>query len=394
MGKHSDEGQNPTIRKNARDSMQAQVESFLLGRIESNAWAVGARIPSERELAEELDVSRTTVRNAILALTARGLFDRSVGQGTFVRRSPGPRASTRASTGTLGYVVCKEKSQRRPIAAEAFYFDVFLGLEEETSRSGRHTLFTYLDDYDPSELETFRSFLEKVDGVIVEEARNPILLETARSSGVPTVLLAPTNAIEGLDLVTMDLAAGAKKAVRYLRDLGHERIAIVNGPLGLESARIRFLAWREAMAETGAAVDERLVDGDEGWSAEAGAGAMARLLDRCPDLTAVFCANDLLAIGALSTLAGRSRRVPDDVSVIGFDDTELARHSSPPLTTMKIHSRDMARSAARRLLERVDNRDLPAVKIEFPIDLVTRKSCMDAAGHRDRDCKEVTHTQS
>ena len=357
--------------------MQAQVESFLLGRIESDVWQVGARIPSERELAVELEVSRTTVRNAVLALTARGLFERSVGQGTFVRRTPGPKSQSRASTGTLGYVVCKEKSGRRPIAAEAFYFDVFLGIEEETARSGRHTLFTYLDDYDAGDIETFRAFLAKVDGVIVEEARNPLLLEAARSSGVPAVLLAPTATIEGLDLVTMDLAEGARNAVRYLRGLGHTRIAIINGPLRLESARIRFLAWKEAMGEAGAAVDESLVDGDQGWSAEAGSAAMLRLLDRVPDLTAVFCANDLLAIGALSALAERSRRVPEDVSVVGFDDSELARHSSPPLTTMRIHSRDMARSAARRLLERVENASLPPVRIEFPIDLVTRKSCSE-----------------
>ena len=380
--------------------MQAQVESFLLGRIESDVWQVGARIPSERELAVELDVSRTTVRNAVLALTARGLFERSVGQGTFVRRTPGPKAQPRASTGTLGYVVCKEKSSRRPIAAEAFYFDVFLGLEEETARSGRHTLFTYLDDYDAGDIETFRSFLAKVDGVIVEEARNPLLLETAKASGVPTVLLAPTATIEGLDLVSMDLAEGAKKAVRYLRGLGHTRIAIVNGPLRLESARIRFLAWKEAMAETGVPADEALVDGDEGWSAEAGSAAMERLLGRCPDLTAVFCANDLLAIGALSALAEQQRRVPDDVSVIGFDDTELARHSSPPLTTMRIHSRDMARSAARRLLERVENASLPSVRIEFPIDLVIRKSCCerhDTARNPVRDtvaAKEVTRAET
>src|SRR5271157_3487707 len=219
MPKVQSQGQDPTIRKNARDSMQVQVESFLLSRIESAAWKVGERIPSERELAVELDVSRTTVRNAVLALTSLGLFERSVGQGTFVRRTPGPRAPSRSSTGTLGYVVCKEKSGRRPIAAEAFYFDVFLGLEEETARSGRHTLFTYLDDYDPAEIDTFTSFLEKVDGVIVEEARNPVLLETLKASGVPAVLLAPTATIEGLDLVTMDLAEGAKKAVRYLRDL-------------------------------------------------------------------------------------------------------------------------------------------------------------------------------
>src|SRR5208283_2234760 len=347
-----------TIQKNARDSMQAQVESFLLSRIGSDAWPVGAKIPSERELAVELDVSRTTVRNAVLALTARGLFERSVGQGTFVKRKQGPKAGPRATMGTLGYVVCKEKSERKPIASEAFYFDVFLGIEEETARSGRHTLFSYLDDYDPEELEAFRSFLEKVDGVIVEEARNRDLLELVKASGVPTVLLAPTASIEGLDLVTMDLAAGARAAVRHLQGLGHTRIAVLNGPLRLESARVRFLAWKEAIAETGGVPDERLVDGDEGWSAEAGYAAMNRLITRCPDLTAVFCANDLLAIGALSALSEKSRRVPDDVSVIGFDDSELARHASPPLTTMRIHSRDMARTAGRRLLERVENGSL------------------------------------
>ncbi len=366
------------IQKNTRDSIQAQVESFLVTRIESGAWKIGARIPSERDLAVELDVSRTTVRNAILALTARGLFERSVGQGTFIRRSPGPASRPKQSTGTLGYVVCKETSARRPIATEAFYFDVFLGLEEESSRSGRHTLFSYLDDYDPMEIETFRALLEKVDGVIIQEAANPLLLETARTSGVPAVLMAPTAVIEGLDLVTMDLREGVRKAVRYLRGLGHERIGIINGPLRLESAKLRFRAWKEAMEETGVQWEERAVDEVEEWAAEAGSAAMNRLLQKAPGLTAVFCANDLLAVGALAALAESHRRVPDDVSVVGFDDTELARHTTPALTTMRIHSRDMARSAARRLLERVENAALPAVKIEFPIDLVIRKSCKNA----------------
>lgn len=376
---HTGKKKGHLIQRDTRDSYQTQVETFLLDKVDSDVWPVGAKIPSERELAEALDVSRTTVRNAVLALTSRGLFERSVGQGTFVRRKPGRKSEQHVTTGTLGYVVCKEKSARQPIASEAFYFDVFLGIEQETARSGRHTLFSYLDDFDGEERETFRSFLDKVDGVIMEEARNPELLELVKGSGVPAVLLAPTASLEGLDLVLMDLAAGVKEAVRYLRDLGHSRIAIVNGPLRLESARTRFLAWKEAMAETGSPAEGRLVDGDEGWSAEAGHAAMGRLLQRCPDLTAVLCANDLLAIGALSALSEHSRRVPQDVSVMGFDDTELARHASPPLTTMRIYSRDMARGAARRLLERVENPGIPPVRIEFPIDLVIRKSCKEVS---------------
>jgi len=380
--------QGQVIQKNSRDSIQAQVESFLAGRIETGAWPVGTRIPSERDLAVELDVSRTTVRNAILAMTSRGLFERSVGQGTFVRRTPAPAAQPAVSTGTLGYVVCKEKSARRPIASEAFYFDVFLGLEEESSRSGRHTLFSYVDDFDPAERETFRGLLGKVDGLIMEEARNPALLETARASGVPVVLLAPTAVVEGLDLVTMDLAAGVRKAVGYLRRCGHHRIGMVSGPLGIESARIRFQSFTEALAESDPAHGEQWspeqwspkqwsAEAGE-WSSEAGAQAMGRLLEKAPGLTAVFCANDLLAVGALSALAERSLRVPEDVSVVGFDDTELARHAS--LTTMRIHSRDMAHSAARRLLERIEAPGIPAVRIEFPIDLVIRRSCREVNG--------------
>ena len=131
------------------------------------------------------------------------------------------------------------------------------------------------------------------------------------------------------------------------------------------------------MAEEGGSWDDLLVDGDEGWSAEAGYTAMKRLLGRNRELSAVFCANDLLAIGALSALAERSLTVPDDVSVLGFDDSELARHASPPLSTMRIHSRDMARTAARRLLERIEIGSLPPVRVEFPIDLVVRRSCKE-----------------
>jgi LacI family transcriptional regulator len=173
-----------------------------------------------------------------------------------------------------------------------------------------------------------------------------------------------------------------------MASLGHERIGIVNGPLGLESARVRFAAWKEELRALGRkpfggegqADLEGLACGGEGWSAETGYAAMDDLIGRRPDVTAVFCANDLLAIGALSALAKRGLRVPEDVGIVGFDDTELARHSSPPLTTMRIYSRDMARSAVKRVLERIENANLPPVRLEYPIDLVVRESCKEVRG--------------
>jgi LacI family transcriptional regulator len=366
-----------TIRRNVQDSMQTQVENFILGKIESNEWPVGSKIPSERDLSIKLEVSRTTVRNAIQELTMRNMFDRKIGQGTFVRQRQGAMQPARpAAKDTFGYVICKERSLRKPISSEAFYFDVFAGIEEESVRSGRHMLFSYLDERNAEEAAAFKSFLDKVDGLVVEEARDPAFLDMLERSGVPTALLAPTATHERLDCVTMDIGAGVRKALRFMRGLGHERIGIVNGPLGIESARVRFAAWKEEMKAFGAD-DEGLACGGDGWSAEAGYSGMDALIDRRPDLTAVFCANDLLAVGALSALAKHGLRVPEDVGVVGFDDSELARHSTPSLTTMKIYSRDMARSAVRRVLERIEGGALPPVRLEYPIDLIVRDSCKE-----------------
>jgi LacI family transcriptional regulator len=360
--------------------MQTQVENYILGKIKSKEWPVASKIPSERDLCIELDVSRTTVRNAIQALAMRGLFDRKIGQGTFVRDLDPPAVQARpASKGTFGYVVCKERSLRKPISSEAFYFDVFSGVEEESVRSGRHILFSYLDDRSAEEVAAFKGFLGKVDGVVVEEAREGAFLDMLERSGVPAILLGPTATHDRLDCVTMDIGAGVRKAVRYLRGLGHERIGIVNGPLGLESACIRFTAWQEEMRAAGSE-DASLVCGGEGWSAEAGYAAVRDLLGRKPDVTALLCANDLLAIGALSALSKGGLRVPEDMSVVGFDDTELARHASPPLTTMHIYSREMARSAVRRVLERIDGGFLPPIRLEYPIDLIVRESSKEVNG--------------
>lgn len=369
-------GPEDLIKKNVLESMQAQVENLIRSKIRSGEWGVGAKIPSEREMAEILDVSRTTVRNAVQALTQQGLFERKIGQGTFVRGGERPPAGLPAAgLGTLGFVVCKDRAQRKPLASESFYFDVFTGIEEETVRSGRHLLFTYLDEANPAERAAFASFLDKVDGVVLEECRRPDLLQELADRRLPVVLLAPTLGHPKFDLVTADFRRGARRAVEHLLALGHRRVAVINGPLDQESARLRFGGWQDALQASDLDDPDRLVAGNLGWSAEAGARAMEGLLDQHPVPTAVFCANDLLAVGAVSALGRRGLRVPDDVSVVGFDDAELSRHTVPPLTTMRLHAQPMARAAVRKLIERLEFPESPPVTVEFPIDLVDRESC-------------------
>ncbi|MGW7542813.1 LacI family DNA-binding transcriptional regulator [Streptomyces sp. NPDC054770] len=146
--------------------------------------------------------------------------------------------------------------------------------------------------------------------------------------------------------VDCDNRGGAEDAVRHLAGLGRTRIAHITGPLDQTSAADRLQGYRDVMGEA----DPRLVVASD-FTPSGGERAMGELLDRCPDVDAVFAANDLTALGALRVLRERGRRVPEDVAVIGFDDVlPVAEQTEPPLTTVRQDIEEMGRLMARLLL--------------------------------------------
>ncbi|MFR9799404.1 LacI family DNA-binding transcriptional regulator [Streptomyces sp. MS06] len=173
-----------------------------------------------------------------------------------------------------------------------------------------------------------------------------------RGAGLPTVFGGrPGWAEPGAEPlhVDSDNRGGARDAVRHLAGLGRTRIAHITGPLDQTSAVDRLAGYRDVM--TGA--DEGLVE-EADFTPAGGERAMGALLDRRPDLDAVFAANDLTASAALRVLRARGRRVPEDVAVIGFDDMlPLAEQTDPPLTTVRQPIEEMGRLMARLLLRRV-----------------------------------------
>lgn len=368
------------ILKDNKESRQVQVENYLKSMIHSENWKISEKIPSERDLSIALDVSRTTVRNAILNLTNQGIFVRITGQGTFVcNEILGETFKTASKTMTrnIGYVICKERSVRKPLINEAFYFDVFSGIEESTAKTGRHILFTYLNDFDKDEIKQFNLFLKKVDGVILEEVRNKNFLSKIKTIGIPIVLLAPTLELEDIDLVTADIQAGVQKAIKYLVSLSHTDIAIIDGPLHLETAQIRHKAWEDAMFQLTGRIPKKFIFGGKAWTIDQGYSAMQELLKGDQRPTAVFCVNDLIAIGAMQAVEEAGLSVPNDLSIIGFDDIEMVGISKSPLTTMKIYSRKMGQIAAKRIIEHLEEGPIPPITIKFPIDLVIRKTCKE-----------------
>ncbi|WP_249520620.1 MULTISPECIES: LacI family DNA-binding transcriptional regulator [unclassified Microbacterium] len=211
-----------------------------------------------------------------------------------------------------------------------------------------------------------------VDGALVlNEASALVAAATLPPELHLVVVDAPAGA--GAAVVHSDHAAGAQAATRHLLDLGHETVHHLAGPAGSFAAAERERGWREALADAGA-VPPPVVRGD--WSAESGFAAGAAL-----GATAVFCANDQMALGLLRAVAESGRAVPSDVSVVGFDDIPEAANFLPPLTTVRQDFPALAQQAVTALIAAVEG-DATATDRAAPVVVPTRLVERASTAHR------------
>ena len=211
-----------------------------------------------------------------------------------------------------------------------------------------------------------------VDGVILisTHAEDP-LPRLLTEAGLPAVLSERPFTPLPISYVDAAQAAGAKLAADHLIGRGCRRVATISGPLDMPASRDRLEGFREAMARHGHAYIPS-VEGN--FTQETGERAMVQLLAGNPDLDGVFVANDLMALGAVLALHDHGRRVPEDVAVIGFDDSNAALACRPPLTTIRQPLEDMAARMADLLLEHIDDPGSPPRSVIFEPTLVVRRS--------------------
>ncbi len=199
-------------------------------------------------------------------------------------------------------------------------------------------------NYDTARMEICvrRMLQRKVEGVAImtSEMSNSFIDEFSRRK-VPLVFLDVGVPKDRVSNVRVDYRAGITQAVEHLLGLGHRRIAFVSGPQAVKSARIRRSAFLGALAKAGIGERERLVE-DSDHTVEGGLLAMERLLLIANPPTAVLASNDVTAIGALRAIRRAGLRVPQDLSVVGFDDIQLARYTDPPLTTVRFPRDEIA----------------------------------------------------
>ncbi|MFI0961502.1 LacI family DNA-binding transcriptional regulator [Streptomyces sp. NPDC021080] len=212
-----------------------------------------------------------------------------------------------------------------------------------------------------------------VDGVLLVSSHSgdPVA-EELREAGVPLVACGkPIGLGSKVSYVAADDRDGARDMVTHLLSLGRRRIGTVTGPLDTPGGVERLAGYREVLAEAGVEADERLIASGD-YSRASGEAGAERLLDRAPDVDAVFVASDLMAQGVLAALRKAGRRVPEDVAVGGFDDSPAATAAAPALTTIRQPWDRISSEMVRVLLAQIGGEDPAAVIL--PTELVRRES--------------------
>lgn len=283
------------------------------------------------------------------------------------------RALVQASSSLVGLVIHD--------VTDPYFAEIARGVQAAAERAGRLVIICN-SQRDPARemayIETLRR--QRADTVILAggaieapDYRNALHehVKGLRSQGSRLVLCG--REWRHADSVTVQHRAGARLITQRLLEQGHARIAVVLGPRSLSTTRLRYQGFADALSSAGLAPDKRLmVNGD--FTRDGGELATQRLLAADAGFTAMFAANDLMAIGAYAALRRAHLRVPDDVSVVGFDDIPMAKDITPALTTIRVPLQEMGAAAIDVALRSHADDDGQVRRIRLPVELVDRSS--------------------
>ena len=332
-----------------------------------------------REVAEKARVSVSTVSHVInqtrfVSLETRG---RVLAAMQELKYQPNRLASSLRrkdkATATLGLLI--------PDSTNSFFAEVLRGVEDASFEAGYSVIVCNSDDNADKEINYLNVLLSKqVDGIVlVPSGAKKASLDLLHYRNSTAVLV--DREIQGADLdsVVVDNERGGLAAVQYLIELGHKRIGCITGPSLFTPSAARVEGYKRALEEAGISSDDELIVAGD-FRPLSGYAAASRLISLSSQPTAIFACNDMMAIGALRAINETGIHVPEDISVVGFDDIALATFTYPSLTTVAQPSYEMGMRAAELLLNRLRNPGSPTRRELLSPSLVVRDSCGSRKG--------------
>jgi len=261
------------------------------------------------------------------------------------------------------------------IASDSFLPQIISGLLEIVKKNQLHLLIESVDVEHQDRVYLELVHAKHIDGMILLTPRiDDAALKSLEDGGAPTVLMGELEDTR-IHCVDVNNRLAARKAVNHLVELGHSQIACIsNAPPSYSSAPERVRGYRDALMAAGITPDESLICFAD-FDPESGFKCMNSLLDSGKNFTAVFVASDNVAIGAKSALRSAGLRIPEDVSLVGFDDIPWAQYSDPPLTTVRLPAQDLARSACLLLMDLMAGVAPQHGKLILDTQLIVRQSC-------------------
>jgi LacI family transcriptional regulator len=266
-----------------------------------------------------------------------------------------------------------------------FFSEVIRGIDHAAHREGSQILISMSHADTNTLLSTARAMQGRTDGLILMAPDEPSAAAIERiRRRFPVVLLNPRFRVKDCCSVSIANREAAFAVVNHLLRIGHDRIATITGPKGNVDAEERLLGYRDALKQAGRAPDPALEFAGD-FTESSGYRAGTEILRRLPLPTAVFAANDYLALGFMSALGQAGVRIPDDIALAGFDDIEISRYLSPPLTTAHVDAHQLGARAVRLLISnmRTAGSAEPSHEV-LPATLVVRSSCRVTAERRAR----------
>jgi DNA-binding LacI/PurR family transcriptional regulator len=328
------------------------------------------KLLSIKDIARMAKVSHSTVSRALqgspLINPETAARIRRLAEESGYRASAVARSLVTRHTRTIGTVVTT--------IADPFAAGVVSGIEDAANDLG-FSVFLANSNADPErEVRVVRSFEERrVDGIIVTASRaGAVYTSMIQKLRVPIVLLNNQHASEFVQSVMIDNITASAEITAHLIGLGHRRIAYIGDRFGGQSDTERFSGYRQALDSADIPFEpELMVHGD--GKPEGGIQAIAQLISLSRRPTAVFCYNDMTALGALRQLRSHGLRIPEDISLAGFDDLYIAQYTEPPLTTIRQPMRQMGRMAMETLMQLLEGSE-SAHSIKVPGELIVRES--------------------